>query len=305
MKKVLVTGAAGSIGIHVIKYLLAEGKYEITALDLKNKNVFKRLRRFKKRINILYGDISDRILVEALVKDHDIIIHLASSLPPLADMKKGLADIIDYDGTENIVRAISYYNPKCHLMYASTTTMYKDKENPTVKSHIELGEFDYFSKAKYKTEVLIKNKLKNYTIYRIPLVLSNPNCEPFMYHLNKNDVIDFITKEDAAYAFVKGIKYLGVLNKKTFNVTGEETILVRDLYNKLLEINGLSFKYVLSRIFLEKNYYSPVCKDRDELNDLINFRNDSLIEYYNRLRSRARKRTFARILAKPFVRNKK
>lgn len=305
MKKVLVTGAAGSIGIHVIKYLLAEGKYEITALDLKNKNVFKRLRRFKKRINILYGDISDRILVEALVKDHDIIIHLASSLPPLADMKKGLADIIDYDGTENIVRAISYYNPKCHLMYASTTTMYKDKENPTVKSHIELGEFDYFSKAKYKTEVLIKNKLKNYTIYRIPLVLSNPNCEPFMYHLNKNDVIDFITKEDAAYAFVKGIKYLSVLNKKTFNVTGEETILARDLYNKLLEINGLSFKYVLSRMFLEKNYYSPVCKDRDELNDLINFRNDSLIEYYNRLRSRARKRTFARILAKPFVRNKK
>ena len=45
MKKVLVTGAAGSVGVHVIKYLLAEGKYEITALDLKNKNVFKRMRR--------------------------------------------------------------------------------------------------------------------------------------------------------------------------------------------------------------------------------------------------------------------
>ena len=304
MKKVLVTGAAGSIGVHVIKYLLAEGKYEITALDLKNKNVFKRLKRLKKRINILYGDISDRILVEALVKDHDIIIHLASSLPPLADMKKGLAEVIDYDGTENIIRAISYYNPKCHLFYASTTTIYKDKDNPTVKSHIELDEFDYFSKAKYKTETLIKSKLKNFTIYRIPLVLSNPNCEPFMYHARINDTIDLITKEDAAYAFVKGIKYLSELNRKTFNVTGEETILVRNLYNKLLEINGLSFKYVLSRIFLEKNYYSPVCGDRDELNDLINYRNDSLAEYYNRLRSRARNRKLARILAKPFIRKK-
>ena len=37
MKKVLVTGAAGSIGLQVIKYLLSEGKYEITALDLKSK----------------------------------------------------------------------------------------------------------------------------------------------------------------------------------------------------------------------------------------------------------------------------
>ena len=304
MKKVLVTGAAGSIGVHVIKYLLAEAKYEVTALDLKNKYVFKRMPRFKKRINILYGDVNDRVLIEALVKDHDVIIHLASSLPPLADMKKGLSDIIDFDGTENIVRAISYYNPKCHLFFASTTSMYKTTENPTVKSKIILDDYDYFAHAKYKAEVLIKNKLKNYTIYRIPLVLSNPLCEPFMYHVNKNMTIDCITKEDAAYAFVKGIKYIGELNRKTYNVTGEETVSVSTLYNKMLEINGLSFKYVLSRLFLEKNYYSPVCGDCDELDKIINYRNDSLVEYYNRLRSRAKKRKLARLLAKPFIKNK-
>ncbi len=33
MKKVLVTGAAGVVGLNVLKYLLSEGKYEITALD--------------------------------------------------------------------------------------------------------------------------------------------------------------------------------------------------------------------------------------------------------------------------------
>ena len=302
MKKVLVTGAAGSIGVHVIKYLLAEGKYEVTALDLKNKTVFKNLRRFKKRINILYGDVGDRVLVEALIKDHDIVIHLASALPPLADMKKGLAEIVDYDGCENIIRAISYYNPKCHLFYASTTSMYKMHENPTVRSHIELDEYDYFSMAKYKTEQLIKDKLKNYTIYRIRLVLNNPLKDHFMYHVNKNSVVGVITKEDAAYAFVKGIKYLDKLNRKTFNVMGEETIAYKELINKLLEIDGLSFKYVFSRLFLEKNYYSPVCADGDELNNLIGYRNDSLTEYFNRMRSRAKKRKVARFLAKPFIR---
>lgn len=304
MKKVLVTGAAGCIGTQVIKYLLAEGKYEITALDLKNKTVFKRLRRFKKRINILYGDIGDRVLIEALVKSHDIIIHLASALPPLSDMKKGLAEIVEYDNTENIIRAISYYNPKCHLMYASTTSMYKEKENVTVKTKIELNDYDYFSLAKLRTEQLIKEKLKNYTIYRIPLVLGYMDDDIFMYHVKKNSIVDVVTKEDIAYAFVKGIQNLDKLNKKTFNVTSEETILFKDLLINILKIRGLSFKYVLSRLFLEKNYYSPVCKDRDELEEIIHYRNDSLIEYYNRLKRKNSKRKIAKFLAKPFIRNK-
>lgn len=301
MKKVLVTGAAGAIGLQVIKYLLAEGKYEITAIDLKSKGVIQKLRRYKRRVNVLYGDISDRILIEALVKDHNIIIHLASTLPPLADMKRGLADIVDYQGTENIIRAISYYNPKCHLFYASTTSMYKDKVDPTVKSKIELQEYDYFSLAKYNTEKLIKEKLKNYTIYRIPLVLCNPLTEPFMFHVKKNSIIDVITKEDAAYSFVKGIKYIDKLNRKTFNVCGDEPILYKDLLKQILKIIGLSWNYVFNRLFIEKNYYSPVCADKDDLNNIINYRNDSITEYYKRLRSRVKNRKFAKFLAKPLI----
>ena len=52
MKKILVTGAAGAVGLHLIKYLLAEGKYEVTALDLKNKKVYKRLKRLDSSLNI-------------------------------------------------------------------------------------------------------------------------------------------------------------------------------------------------------------------------------------------------------------
>ena len=50
MKKVLVTGAAGMIGLNVIKYLLSEGKYEITVLDLKNKSTIQKLKKYRKRI---------------------------------------------------------------------------------------------------------------------------------------------------------------------------------------------------------------------------------------------------------------
>lgn len=301
MKKILVTGAAGMIGVHVLKYLLSEGKYEITAIDLKNKRTYERLRKFKRRINILYGDVCDRVLMEALVKDHDVIIHLASSIPPLADMKKGLAWEIDYNGTENIIRSISYYNPKCHLIYASTTSMYKTKGEATVKSKIELDEFDYFNEAKLKTEELIREKLKNYTIYRFSLVLGDLRHDPFMYHGRKNQLMSVITKEDAAYSLVKGINYLKDINHKTYNVTGAEDILYKDLLQKILKTYGISFKYVMSRLFLEKSYYSPTCKDKDLLNDLIDYRSDSLTAYFNRLRANSKKRKVARFLTKPFI----
>ena len=127
MKKILVTGAAGTIGLQVLKYLLSEGKYEIAALDLKNNSNMQKLKKYKNRLNIIYGDVCDRVLIEALVKDFDVVIHLAGVLPPLADIKKGLAEEIDYKACENITRAITYYNPDCHLFFASTMALSKPK----------------------------------------------------------------------------------------------------------------------------------------------------------------------------------
>lgn len=301
MKKVLVTGAAGTVGVHVVKYLLAEGKYEVTILDLKNKNSFQKLKRFRKRVNILYGDIMNNVLIEALVKDQDIVIHLASVLPPLSDMKKGLSEAIEYQGSENIIRAITYYNPKCHFIYASTTSIYNGIENPSVKSKIKKENLTYFAESKLKTEELIKDKLKNYTILRVPLVLSNLVNEPFIYNIKKKEVIDVITKEDCAYAFVRAIRYLDKLNKKTYNLSMAEPILYDDLLKNILKYRGLSFSFLFNKLFVEKKYVSPVTTDKDDLEEIIGYRNDTIQSYYNRIKRQNKNRKLAKILAKPFL----
>ena len=289
MKKVLVIGAAGSLGIQTVKFLLSEGKYELTLLDLKNKSVFKKLKKYKKRANVLFGDVSDRTLMEALVKDQDFIIYLATALPPLANMKSGLAEAIDYGGVENVARALTYYNPKCHLFYASSTSVYKTLVNPSVKSKLELDKYDYFENAKIKAENLIKEKLKNYTIYRIPLLLTDVLTEPFIYTVPAMEMVDVITKKDCAYAFVKGISMASSINRKTFNLASEESILYKDLLKNIVDNTRYTPKMVLSRAFLEKDYYSPVCKDRDDLEKIISYRSDTLKEYYGRLRRCSRK----------------
>ncbi len=304
MKKVLVTGAAGTIGLEVIKYLLSEGKYEIAVLDLKNSRTIQKLKKYKKRVNIIYGEINDRILIEALVKDFDVIIHLAGALPPLADYKKDLALEIDYKGCENIVRAINYYNPKCHLFYASSMNLYKDKSNVNTKTIIKLDNNDYYLIAKKECEALIKNKLKNYSIYRFPLVLGKMH-ESLLLNGEKEEEIYYITSKDAAYSLVKGLDYLNELNKKVFDVTSYGKVKYQELLTKILRNYGLSFKYIFNRLFIDKINTCSNCLDVDELDELIHYRVDSLEDYYSRLAYAGKKRPISRFLGRLIAKEKK
>lgn len=303
MKKVLVTGAAGSIGYFVLKFLLSEGKYEITALDLKNKRTVKRLRKYRKRVNVIYGDVNDTVLMEALVKDHDYIIHLASVTPPLGNLISKSGEVVDYLGTENIIKAINYYNKNCFLIYPSTTDVYDNSLSASVNENVIPNNLEPFSYNKFATENLIRKKLKNYTIFRLSMVLNYFYHEPFILNIKKNSLIEVTTNYDAAYALVKAINYQKELNRKTFNVGMGKDGQVKYNYilKKLLTNYGLSFKYGISRILLEKNYKSPVLLDSDELENIIHYRSDSLYNYFNRLKTFGKNRKISKILAKPLI----
>lgn len=303
MKKVLVVGAAGVIGTKTIKYLLSEGKYEITALDLRSKNSQKNLKKYRRRINIIYGDINDTVLMEALIKDQDCIIHLAGVLPPIADIKKNLGDKIEYNGTENIIKALNFYNPNCFLIYASSTTVYGSVTKASVKSDYKINELDFYSQTKLKTEGLIKSKVKNYCIMRLPLVLTNPKTESFMYNVKRNSLVEAITDNDAGYLFAQAIEHQDKLNKKTFNASGGDatTGTYKEILVNILSIYGLSLKYLANVLFVDKNFYTHTYEDSQKLEDIIGFRSDSLASYYMRLRRESKKRGINRFFAKPIV----
>lgn len=303
MKKVLVTGAGGAIGINVIKYLLSEGKYEITALDLRNKNSQKRLKKYRRRINLIYGDMNDSVLMDALVKDHDFIIHLAGIMPPIADIKRNISESIDFKGTENIIKAMNMYNPDAYFIYASSTTIYGNNEVANINTKPKLTPLDYYSNTKLKIEKLIKNKVKNYTIIRLPLVLTNPKTDAFMYNVKLNSKVEAITDNDAAYMFVNALKYIEKLNKQIWNATGGEatTDIYRNILANVLKIYGLSIKYLLTSLFVDKNFYSHTYEDSAKLENILEFRSDSMSSYYMRLKRQVRGRKVAKILAKPFI----
>ncbi len=308
MKKILVTGAGGTVGLQVIRFLLSEGKYEITALDLKNKQVYKRLKSFRKRINIIYGDVTDDAIVDALVKTHDVVIHLAGVLPPLANVRDDLCKEIDFTGTKTIVDSIKNYNPECYLLYASSTSVYGTQEdymNINIKTESFVDEYDYYSKYKLKCEKYIRSNIKNFSIFRLAYILGDPATEGLIYNVPLNCDMEVLSSEDAGYAFVCAIDYKKKLNKKTFNVSGGEKFRTKysDYLLHVFSTYGLSLRFLGSWLLADKNYYGGYYVDSDDLEEILHFRSKNLDVYYNTLMKYKYKvsRFFPRLIVLPFV----
>ena len=310
MKKVLVFGAAGNIGLELIKYLLSEGKYEITAVDLRNRRSHHNLKKYRRRINIVYGDMNDHILIDNLVAEHDYIYLVAGVIPPLGDLKKSLLKEMEYNGIKNVLRGVKAYKPEAKIIYLSTTSLYGLQDKVTVKTKPDYSEFDYYIKNKLDCEALITKSAKNYVIYRIPVVLGNFKNDFPIYNVKANDdttKFDVITSSDCAYGLVKTIDNYDKVNNHIYNMTGGKDCLIniKEYKYLLLSLYGISFRYLFTKLFVPKNFYLNQISDADKLEDILHFRSETITSYRIRIKRSKQyyHRRIARLLAIPFLPN--
>jgi len=78
MEKVLITGGAGYLGSTLTELLLNKGFY-VTVLDnlMFKQNSLLHLFKYD-NFNFILGDVRDKILLQDLVRSHDVIIPLAA-----------------------------------------------------------------------------------------------------------------------------------------------------------------------------------------------------------------------------------
>ncbi|MFI3261075.1 MAG: NAD(P)-dependent oxidoreductase [bacterium] len=305
MKKILITGAAGMIGMQLIKELINEEKIEITAVDLKNLKSQNNFKKYENKINVLYGDLTNRNFVESIVEKQDYIVHLATVQSPEVINNKELSELMELKITENFTRALTYFNTDCHFVYGSTTSVYGDKEKEvTVDTKVKNTFKTFYDKNKYKSENLITKKIKNYTIVRMPLVLGKIDEDKILYNFKKDSIISTITKEDAALFFAEFLKNEKKVKDNIINISGDEsfTLTYEDLISSFIKNNALSIKMIMSLIFLEKNNFSPVVSDTKEINKKLGYQKDTMSNYLSRVKYNCKGKHIAKITKGVFLR---
>jgi len=130
-KRILVTGGAGFIGSHLVDELLSRG-HEVAVLDNLSSGVRENLPSTKK-LTFVKGDIRDVDTADKLVKDSDLVFHLAEFIPTTKSYGSGHVikysvddPLQDFDvsakGTLTVLNSAKKYQKK--FVFTSTAAVY-------------------------------------------------------------------------------------------------------------------------------------------------------------------------------------
>lgn len=127
--KCLITGGAGFIGSHLSDALVAESK-EVTILDNLSTGSKKNIAHLEGEIKVVEGDIRDQKLVESLVEESDLILHMAAALGVDNILENPIESIsTNFYGSEVVLNAAVKYNKR--IIIASTSEIYgKNPKQP-------------------------------------------------------------------------------------------------------------------------------------------------------------------------------
>jgi len=127
--KVFITGGAGFIGSHLCDALVAEGK-EVTILDNLSTGSKKNIAHLEGKIKIFEGDIRDQKLVESMVENCDLVLHMAAALGVDNILENPIESIsTNFHGSEVVLNAAVKYDKR--IVIASTSEIYgKNPKQP-------------------------------------------------------------------------------------------------------------------------------------------------------------------------------
>lgn len=287
-KNILLTGASGTVGYEVLKQLCeVKNEYEVTVFDIMSSKTIKKFKPYKEDINIVYGDISNETDLIKVCNDKDVVIHLAAIIPPLADEIPTLSYQVNVTGTKNLIRLLEVHSTNAFFLYSSSISVYGDRlNNPMITTNDKLNpsKGDQYAKTKILAENIIQNSKLDWSIFRLTAIMDGHKISKLMFHQPLKTSLEIVSPADTARAFINAIDKQAQLTKETFNLGGGENcrVIYDDFLSRSFEIYGLGKFNFPQKTFAEKNFHCGYYEDGNVLDNILNFRKDTLSNYFEK-----------------------
>ena len=243
MIKILVTGATGFVGGHLLRYLAY--KFGSSNVFGTGRSIVKAKELITQGHSILVGDLSDADFVRDKLSGFDVIVHCAakSSIWGTYDSFYK-ANVL---ATQNILEVLA---PEKQIIYISTANIYfdySDRFDISEKNHRPNAHSNHYATTKYKAERIVIESSDCYTVALRPRAIIGvgdtvvfPRVlkaykEGRLRMIGKGDnIIDFTSINNLCHAVNLCIENKEKANGEMFNVTNGDTIKLWDQIKLIL-----------------------------------------------------------------------
>lgn len=164
---ILVTGGAGFIGSHLTEELVKLGA-NVTVLDNLSNSSVKNLTKVNRKINFIYGSITDYRTCLKASKNAKIIFHLAAETAPTKYLDNpNKCDKTNIEGTLYILQAARENKIK-NFIFSSSASVYGN-QNGLCQETFTCSPISSYGYSKYIGEILCKEYADIYNINSIIL----------------------------------------------------------------------------------------------------------------------------------------
>jgi UDP-glucose 4-epimerase len=259
--RIFITGGTGFIGTHLCKKLL-ELNHDITVYDnFSNSSKDNFESTIKQKISLIFGDILDQSKLDASMKDHDVVIHLAAQISVSESIKNPkLTFEINVNGTQNVLDAC-LKNNITKIISTSTAAVYQNTSTKTIldeTSSVEplspYGESKLEMENKIITFCSVHNIsysiLRLFNVYGVGQSLEYAGVITKFYEkIQKNlplvifgdgtAVRDFVHIDDVINAIILSISYSSSF---TYNIASGTSTSVSDLAKTMIVLSHKDLK---------------------------------------------------------------
>jgi nucleoside-diphosphate-sugar epimerase len=174
---VLVTGAFGNVGRHVLRALLSDGR-RVVATDLRTRQSEKAAHEFRGRVEVHWTDLTEESAVGSVLAavSPSAVLHLAAVIPPATYAVPEPARAVNVGVTGRLVRAVEALADPCRFVLASSVAVYGSRNPHTMRAPVTADDpvrpREAYGAHKVECERLVRDSALEWTILRLGVVVS-------------------------------------------------------------------------------------------------------------------------------------